>query len=136
MTLLGSTPQLEHLAAHGEIDVMLDTFPQNGGITTADALLMGVPVVTLLADRVSGRSSASMLHTLGLDDLVARTTDQYVEIAAGLAGDLDRLSRERATLRERLLGSPLGDTRAYTRAVEATYRQLWQRWCGAPVPVS
>jgi predicted O-linked N-acetylglucosamine transferase (SPINDLY family) len=128
VTLLGGTPQLEHLAAHGEIDVMLDTFPQNGGITTLDALLMGVPVVTLLGERVSGRASASMLTSLGLDDLVAHTTEEYVEIAARLAGDLGRLARERATLRQRLLASPIGDTRAYTRAVEATYRALWQRW--------
>ena len=54
-----------------EIDLMLDTFPQNGGITTLDALLMGVPVVTLLGERVPGRASASMLTTLGLSDLVS-----------------------------------------------------------------
>jgi predicted O-linked N-acetylglucosamine transferase (SPINDLY family) len=136
VTLLGGTPQLEHLAAHGEIDAMLDTFPQNGGVTTLDALLMGVPVVTLLGERVSGRASASMLTTLGLDDLIAHTTDEYVEIAARLAGDLGRLARERATLRERLLTSPIGDTRTYTRAVEATYRALWQRWCAGQVASS
>ena len=50
----GSTPHQEHLAAHGEVDVMLDTFPQSGGITTLDALLMGVPVVTLLGEQIVG----------------------------------------------------------------------------------
>ena len=128
-TLLGATPHPDHLGAHAEIDLMLDTFPQSGGITTLDALLMGVPVVTLLGERVPGRVSASLLTTLGLDDLVARTADEYVEIAARLAGDLDRLARERATLRDRLLASPIADAEQYTRAVEATYRDLWRRWC-------
>jgi predicted O-linked N-acetylglucosamine transferase (SPINDLY family) len=129
VTILGRTSQPDHLAAHGGVDLMLDTFPQSGGITTMDALLMGVPVVTLLGQRVTGRASASFLTTLGLTDLVAQTPDEYVEIAARLAGDLERLARERATLRERLLTSPLGDAALYTRAVEAAYREIWHRWC-------
>jgi predicted O-linked N-acetylglucosamine transferase (SPINDLY family) len=133
VTILGTTPQPEHLAGHGEIDIMLDTFPQNGGITTLDATLMGVPVVTLLGTRVPGRASASFLTTLGLGDLVGTTTDAYVEIAARLAGDLDRLARERATLRDRLLASPMADAGQYTRAVEAVYREIWRRWCAARV---
>jgi predicted O-linked N-acetylglucosamine transferase (SPINDLY family) len=129
VTILGSTPQPDHLASHGEVDIMLDTFPQNGGITTLDAVLLGVPVVTLLGTRVPGRASASFLTTLGLGDLVGTTTDKYVEIAARLAGDLNRLARERATLRDRLLASPLADAGQYTRAVEAVYREIWRRWC-------
>jgi protein O-GlcNAc transferase len=129
VTLLGATPHPDHLAAHAEIDIMLDTFPQSGGVTTLDALVMGVPVVTLLGERVPGRVSASLLATLGLDDLIARTPDQYVEIATRLAGDLDRLEAERASLRPRLYASPIGNAEVYTRAVEAVYRQLWQRWC-------
>jgi predicted O-linked N-acetylglucosamine transferase (SPINDLY family) len=129
VTLLGSTPHPDHLAAHGEIDLMLNTFPQNGGITTLDSLLMGVPVVTLLGERVPGRTSASILTTLGRPDLIARTPEEYVAVAAGWAGDLDRLTRERATLRQRLLASPFGNVRTYTRLVEEAYRVLWGRWC-------
>jgi predicted O-linked N-acetylglucosamine transferase (SPINDLY family) len=129
VTLLGGTPHPEHLAAHGEVDLMLDTFPENGGMTTLDALLMGVPVVTLLGERLPGRTSASFLTALGLEDLVARTPDAYVEIATRLAGDLDRLVRERTTLRQRLLASPIGNVPAYTRQVEGIYRELWRSWC-------
>jgi len=125
----GGTPHAEHLAAHAEIDLMLDTFPQGGGITTLDSLLMGVPVVTLLGERVPGRTSASFLTTVGLADLVTPTLDQYVAVAVRMAGDLDRLAHERATLRERLLASPIGDAQRYTRVVEETYRSLWRRWC-------
>jgi protein O-GlcNAc transferase len=127
--LLGNTQHLEHLVAHGEIDILLDTFPHGGGITSIEALLMGVPVVTLLGERVAGRLAASFLTTLGLDDLIARTPDEYLEIAARLAGDLERLTHERATLRERLLATPIANGRRYTEALEGAYRQVWQRWC-------
>ena len=96
VAFLGSSPHPEHLATHGEIDLMLDTFPQGGGITTLDSLLMGVPVVTLLGERVPGRTSASFLTTLDMADFVAPTIDEYVAIAVRAAGDLDRLAHERA----------------------------------------
>jgi predicted O-linked N-acetylglucosamine transferase (SPINDLY family) len=125
----GSTPRLEHLAAHADVDLMLDSIPHGGGITTLDALLMGVPVVTLLGQRPPGRASASFLTTLGLPDLIARSVDDYVSIAARAAADSERLVRERASLRERLLASPIGDTRGYVRAVEDVYQELWRRCC-------
>jgi predicted O-linked N-acetylglucosamine transferase (SPINDLY family) len=127
--ILGKSSHLEHVASFGQIDLQLDTFPHGGGITTLDGLLMGVPCVTLLGDRVAGRTSASFLTAVGLGDLVARSIDEYVELAVRLARDVDRLVHERATLRERLLTSPIGDADQYTRAVEAAYRDLWTRWC-------
>jgi protein O-GlcNAc transferase len=127
--ILGMSEHLEHLAAFGEIDLQLDTFPQGGGITTLDGLLMGVPCVAQLGVWGAARASASFLTTLGLESLVARSPEEYVELAVRLAGDLDRLAHLRATLRERLLTSPIGDADQYTRAVEAAYRDLWTRWC-------
>jgi predicted O-linked N-acetylglucosamine transferase (SPINDLY family) len=128
--ILGTSPHHEHLASFGHIDIQLDPFPHSGGVSTLDGLLMGIPCVTLLGERVSGRSSASFLAALDLGDLVARTVDEYVELAVRLAGDRERLVHERATLRERLLASPIGDADTYTRAVEAAYRGLWRDWCG------
>jgi predicted O-linked N-acetylglucosamine transferase (SPINDLY family) len=127
--VLGKTSRYDHLAAYGRVDVQLDPFPHGGGVTTFEGLLMGVPCVTLLGDRISGRASASFLTTLDLPDLVARTLDEYADIAVRLAGQLDRLARERITLRERLLASPIANRDLYTRAVEAAYRLLWRRWC-------
>jgi predicted O-linked N-acetylglucosamine transferase (SPINDLY family) len=63
VTLAGGTPHHEHLAAHSEIDIMLDTFPQSGGVTTLDSLVMGVPVVTLIGARVPGRISKLTLRS-------------------------------------------------------------------------
>jgi predicted O-linked N-acetylglucosamine transferase (SPINDLY family) len=127
--ILGKSPHDEHLASFGQMDIQLDTFPQTGGITTLDGLLMGIPCVTLLGERTMARASASFVTTLGLEDLVAHSIDEYVEIAVRLAGDLGRLTHERATLRERLLTSPMGDAGQYTRAVESAYRGLWRDWC-------
>jgi predicted O-linked N-acetylglucosamine transferase (SPINDLY family) len=130
--IMGSTAQREHLEAHAAIDILLDPFPHTGGITTADALLMGVPVVTVLGEQQAGRVSAALLTALGLTDLIAGDADEYVEIAVRLAGDRDRLARERAALRERLLTSPVGNATLYTRAVEGAYRGIWRRWCDSP----
>jgi predicted O-linked N-acetylglucosamine transferase (SPINDLY family) len=134
LTLLGATTRQQHLAAFGEVDVQLDTFPQSGGITTLEGLTMGVPSITLLGEGITGRISASFLTVLGLEGLIARTPTEYIAAARRLTEDLGNLARERATLRERLLASPVGDARVYTQAVEAVYRTLWQRWCGVGVP--
>ena len=81
----------EYFKTHERIDVALDPFPFGGGITTCDALWMGVPVVTLAGKTAVGRGGLSILSNLGLADLVAYDTDQYVRIAVNLAGDLPRL---------------------------------------------
>jgi predicted O-linked N-acetylglucosamine transferase (SPINDLY family) len=127
--ILGATPRHQHLTAFGQIDVQLDPFPHGGGATTFDGLLQGVPCVTLLGELIQARFSASMLTTVGLEDLIASAPEEYVEIARRLANDPDRLVRERASLRQRVLTSPLGDARGYTRLVENLYRTLWRRWC-------
>ncbi|MGE3271977.1 MAG: tetratricopeptide repeat protein [Chloroflexota bacterium] len=129
ITVRGNTTHREHLAAHNDIDILLDTFPHGGGVTSIEALLMGVPVVTVLGDRVAGRLAASFLTTLGLSDLVAASAGEYVKIVARLAADRDRLARERETLRARVLASPIADAGLYTRAVEDAYSELWRRWC-------
>lgn len=133
LTLLGGSPRLEHLATYQRVDLQLDTFPQSGGITTLEGLTMGLPAVTLLGDTIGGRTTGSFLTVLGLPELIAETPEAYLETAIRVAQDLDWLAEQRATLRERLLASPIGDTRRYTRAVEDVYRSLWRRWCATRV---
>jgi predicted O-linked N-acetylglucosamine transferase (SPINDLY family) len=67
---------------------------------------------------------------LGLPELVARTPDQFVSIAVGLAEDLDRLGSLRAGLRARMERSPLMDGARFTKSLEAAYRSIWRRWSG------
>ena len=118
-----------HLGAYGRIDVGLDPFPYNGTTTTCEALWMGVPTITLRGDRHSGRVGASILVRVDLVDLVAETRVAYVEKAVTLANDLDRLSELREGLRNKMKGSPLCDSDAFTRDVEAAYREMWRRVC-------
>jgi predicted O-linked N-acetylglucosamine transferase (SPINDLY family) len=119
----------EYLAAHGSIDIGLDTFPYNGHTTSLDALWMGVPVVTLVGETVVGRAGLCQAMNLGLPELVATTADEYIGIAAGLAADLGRLAALRVGLRARLEASPLMDGPRFAKAVEAAYRAVWREWC-------
>lgn len=131
LRVLGSRPFREYLALHGQADVMLDTFPFTGGTTTCHALWMGVPVVSLVGATATSRGGASLLHAVGLGELVAQTPDQYLEIASGLAGDPARLAALRAGLRERMRASALMDAQRFTRELESAYRLMWRSWCAA-----
>jgi protein O-GlcNAc transferase len=122
-------PRGAHLDLYRGIDIALDPFPFAGSTTTFEALWMGVPVVTLRGETMVGRWSASMLHALKLDDLVADTPQDYVGIAAALARDGQRLADQRQGLRNRAAASPLVDGRLRARQMDRVYRALWRRWC-------
>jgi len=119
----------QHLDRYNQVDIGLDPFPCNGGTTSFDAMWMGVPVVTLAGDRFISRMGVSMLASLGLTELAADTPEDYVAIAARLAGDPDRLAALRAGLRERMANSPLTDARGFTLNLEKAYREMWATWC-------
>lgn len=127
--LIGSVPRAEHFACYNRLDVALDPTPYGGTTTTADALWMGVPVITLRGDNWVGRVSASILTTIGLPELVANDEDGYVGLAKDLAahGEWRRLLRER--LRPLMEASPFCDGPRFTREVEAAYRGMWHLWC-------
>jgi predicted O-linked N-acetylglucosamine transferase (SPINDLY family) len=122
-------PLEQYFASHHGIDIALDPYPYGGGTTTCDALWMGVPVVTLRGDLAVGRGSASILANIGLPKLIADTPEEYVQIAADLAGDAPRREALRRTLRSTMLASPLMDAGGFIEGLEGAYRKLWQEWC-------
>jgi predicted O-linked N-acetylglucosamine transferase (SPINDLY family) len=126
---VGKQPWDAYTGTYSRIDVALDSFPYGGGITTCDALWMGVPVVTLSGQTAVGRGGRSILSNLGLPELIAFTSDQYVQIAIELSGDLDRMDHLRGGLRARMLDSPLMNAEAFARDVEAAYLRMWRAWC-------
>jgi predicted O-linked N-acetylglucosamine transferase (SPINDLY family) len=129
LILEGHAPLVDLLAAYRRVDIALDPFPFGGGTTTAEALWMGVPVVTLRGDRWVGRMSAGMLATIGLGDLVAADEDSYVTTAVALADDLPRLDALHAGLRGMVEASAFCDGPGFARGLEAAYRGMWRAWC-------
>ncbi|HWA21737.1 MAG TPA: tetratricopeptide repeat protein [Caulobacterales bacterium] len=129
LELRGHAPHREMLAEYGGIDIGLDPFPFCGGLTSCEALWMGVPLVTLPGDRVASRQTLGFLTVLGLDDLVAASKADYVRIAAALAADPARRAELRRTLRARIQGSALGDGRLFTPTLEGAFRWMWRERC-------
>jgi predicted O-linked N-acetylglucosamine transferase (SPINDLY family) len=121
----------QYLETYHRIDIGLDIGPYNGHTTSLDSYWMGVPVVTIVGDTVVGRAGMSQLTNLGLTDLIAKTDDDFVRIAADMAGDLERLKKLRAALRQRMESSPLMDGPKFARGIEAAYRTAWKSWCEA-----
>jgi predicted O-linked N-acetylglucosamine transferase (SPINDLY family) len=127
ISLQGSTSREKHLEAFGQIDVCLDPFPHGGGVSTWEALYMGVPVVTKLGKGVTTRAAGAILTAIGLADWIAADDQDYLEIAARPAKDqLQALRRDLPALIDQRCG-PL----PYARAVEHAYRDMWRRYCTA-----
>lgn len=116
--LVGGTSRDEYLAAYGEVDVVLDTFPFPGGTTTAEALWMGVPTVTLTGNTLVSRQGESMLCCAGLSDWTANNEQEYVQLAVDKVGDLHNLAQLRASLRATIVASPLFDGARFAKNLE------------------
>jgi protein O-GlcNAc transferase len=129
VSLHGSTDtRRDYLACYHEVDIILDTFPYPGVTTTCEALWMGVPTVTLAGDTLLSRQGAGVVTPAGLPDWVAGSEADYVDKALAFAGDLDKLARLRATLRDQVLASPVFDAPRFARNFEAALWGMWQRW--------
>ncbi|HRE16598.1 MAG TPA: glycosyltransferase, partial [Rhodocyclaceae bacterium] len=115
---------------YNDLDLALDPFPFNGGMTTLEALWMGVPVLTLEGDTVVSRQSHAALANVGLtEELSCPDVESYVARAITLAQQPAELARLRAALRPRMAESPLCRPEQFSRDLEALYRDMWRAWC-------
>jgi len=119
----------DYLAAYAQVDIALDTFPYHGATTTCFSLWMGLPVVVLEGSTHASRADVSMLNNVGLPQLIGKTGDEYVDIAARLAEDLPKLAELRTKLRGMMARSPNADGRACARNLERAFREMWVTWC-------
>jgi protein O-GlcNAc transferase len=119
----------EHLDLYNRVDIGLDTFPYNGTTTTCEALWMGVPVITLAGNMHASRVGASLLSNVGVRELIARTHEEYIDIAIKLANDTARLQLLREGLRNMMKSSALCDAKRFTTNLEKCYRRIWESWC-------
>ena len=126
---IGSTSRREHLAEFANIDISLDPFPQNGGVSTWESLQAGVPVVTKLGQGTTSRLGGAIVKAVGLDDWVAENDDGYIEIVRRYASMPSYLEALRADLPSRVAISAAGNGAIYTRRVEEGYRRFWRDYC-------
>lgn len=110
------------------IDIGLDCFPHNSGTTLFESLYMGIPYITLAGRPGVGKIGSSVLEGIGHPEWIARTENEYIEKAAALAGDLQKLSALRAGLRQEMQAGPLMDEHAFARKVETAYREMFEKW--------
>ena len=130
-------PQIEdHLARHRLADLMLDSLPYNAHTTAADALWAGLPLVTCLGQGFAGRVAGSLLHAVGLPELVTETPAEYEALALALARDPARLAALRARLDDNRKTAPLFDTARYCRHLERAYTAMQQRAARGEKPES
>ena len=115
-----------HIFEYADMDVALDTYPYTGGMTTFEALSMGVPVVTRYGTRHGTRFGYSILQNLGLGELAAPSIERYIETATALAADKELLSMLRKKLRSILSASPLANAAQYASDVESAYETVWK----------
>ena len=122
----------DHLDTYNSIDIALDPFPYNGTTTTCDALWMGVPVLTKKGDRHSSRVGMTLLKSVGLNDWITTSDQEYVQKAAAIAKDREKLTEIKRSLRQRMLNSPLCDSQGFARKFETALRTMWKTWCNTP----
>jgi len=124
----GNVSMEDYLATYAWVDIALDPFPRTGATTTAEALWMGVPVVTLAGQRYMERASASMLAAIGLNDLIASGYDDYISKVIALAKAPERRTYLRSNLRSIMTESPLCDGKGLAISMESAYKDMWARY--------
>lgn len=125
--IVGPLPREGYLAAHADVDIILDTFPYPGGTTTCEALWMGVPTLTLAGKTMLARQGASMLACAGLEEWIATNEEDYVAKALAFAADVNRLAQLRSGLREKVMASSLFDAARFALHLEDALQGMWQQ---------
>lgn len=129
--LVGEGEQPKLLQAYGEVDLALDPFPYSAGVTTLEAMWMGVPTVTFVGETFAGRHSAAHLTAAGLGSFCTDNVDDYVAMAVGWTQRRDELAEVRRTLRDRVAASPLCDAPRFADNLSRELMRLWSEWCEA-----
>ena len=114
-----------HLAEYADVDIALDTFPYTGGVTTCEALYMGVPVISLYGNRHGSRFGLSILKNVGLEELAVDSYDEYINRAVMLANDWELLTILRKNLRTMMKKSPLMDSKNYLCEIQDAFIKIY-----------
>ena len=126
LVFAGPVPYPEHLARQKLADLFIDAWPYNGGTTASDALWVGLPVLTLAGRSYAARMAGSLLHAIGLPELVTHASGEYEALALRLAREPALLNAVRGKLAANIRTAPLFDTARFTRNMEAAYARMWE----------
>ena len=119
--------QQDHLARHRVADLFLDTLPYNAHTTASDALWCGLPVITVIGKSFPSRVAASLLHAIGLPELITHSLEEYKSLAIKLATEPEELKKIKDKLEINRLKMPLFDTNLFCRNLESAYNKVYQR---------
>ncbi|MBV9567964.1 MAG: hypothetical protein JO172_07490 [Hyphomicrobiales bacterium] len=114
----------EHLARHRLADLFLDTLPYNAHTTASDALWVGLPVLTCLGKAFAARVAGSLLHAVGLPELVTKSLDEYEALALKLAREPLLLLSYRSRLAKNRSTAPLFNTERFRQHLERAYHTM------------
>lgn len=129
--LRGGSPHRALLAEYGDVDFVLDPFPYTGGLTTCEALWMGVPTLTLAGETFSSRHAASHLSNVGLPDWITTDRASYCDEAVRRSSGIHALAALRNGLRSRVKDSPLCDAPRFAAGLSDAFRRAWRDHCSS-----
>jgi len=126
----------DHLARQHFADLFLDTLPYNAHTTTAEALWVGLPVLTCKGGAFAGRVAASLLNAVGLNELITSSLEEYKTLALKLARDPAMLADIKSRLERHRDTFPLFDSARLARHIESAYATMWEIWQRGEAPRS
>lgn len=135
ITLEGASDYAILLTLYSNIDIALDTYPFGGGTTTVEATLQGVPVISLIGERVCSWHGYCNLHNIGHDEFICSSKSEFIRKAVELAGDHQRLIHYRHSLRDDLIRSPRGDLSRFISELENAYSEMWGIYLGQQMQI-
>ena len=136
LVFAGRLPPDEHLARHNLADLFLDTLPCNAHTTASDALWMGLPLLTCQGKAFAGRVAASLLHAVGVPELIASNLEEYQTLALKFARDPALLAKIKTKLAQNRNTYPLFNTDRFARHIEAAFTTMWETWQHGEAPKS
>ena len=126
--LEGSSSRSKLLNSYNKVDIALDPFPYSGGVTSLEAIWMGVPVLTKKGFKFVSRTTESIIHNLGMPDWVANDENEYVKKAIKFSTNLELLTEINKSLRQVALESPLFNSTLFAKQLNNAFWEMWNNF--------
>jgi predicted O-linked N-acetylglucosamine transferase (SPINDLY family) len=128
------TSYREHLERFHYCDIFLDTYPYSGHTTASEALSNGLPLLTMKGKSFQSRVSSSLLHNLGLDELIMENMADYEKFAIEIAQSSEKITKIKKKLILSMQSSNIFNAKIYTKNLEKAYKQVYERHKNSLIP--